>query len=221
MESLEECVIEPMMDVEVDADLDLSAIEDDMSQEGTECSEESEYDDQQREPLSEIELFFIYMNSDNAIEKIKSELESLDETGIIGKDRLLQIVQTKRSSDDGKKYRLQEIMAFQIPLEYNHLDSFIRGDDSIGGVCLQPVPIFNEVAIHPALYIFHDLSALYFFFSESEKPLKSVLRNGGSENRVTKKVRIRDEDQVSYVDHKRKSLKRFMRRANSTRKVVV
>ena len=82
----------------------------------------------------------------------------------------------------------------------------------------QTVPIFNEVTIHPALYIFHDLTALYFFFSEAAKPLKSVLRNG-AENRVTKKVRIADES-LPYDVRKRKSLKRFLRRGNSTRKLT-
>lgn len=201
-------------------DLDLSIIEDDSSDSGSEIS----VDYQQREPLSEIDMFFIYMDYDNAIEKIETASESLDETRTIGKERLLQIVQTKRSSSEGKKYRLHEIMAFQLPIEYSHLDSFIKCGD-ISSDCLQPVPIFNEIVIHPALYIFHDITALYFFFSESAKPLKSVLRNG-SENRVTKKVRIRDDslensDGPSYIDHKRKSLKRFMRRANGTRKAVM
>jgi hypothetical protein len=218
MESLDESLDEsPDESYE---DLDLSVIEDDSSESG---SEES-VDYQEREPLSEIDLFFIYMDYDNAIEKIETTSESLDETGIIGKERLLQIVQTKRSSSEGKKYRLHEIMAFQLPIEYSHLDSFIKGGD-VSSDCLQPVPIFNEIVIHPALYIFHDLTAIYFFFSESVKPLKSVLRNG-SENRVTKKVRIRedgieDSNGHSYIDHKRKSLKRFMRRANSTRKTIV
>ena len=144
----------------------------------------------------------------------------------LSKERLLQIVQTQRTCD-GKKYRLNEIMSFQIPLEYSDLDTFIKGNDDIGNECLQTVPIFNEVVIHPALYVFHDLTALYFFFSEAAKPLRSVLRNG-SDNRVTKKVRINDVGgsgaseaaAVPYDVRKRKSLKRFLRRSNNTRKTV-
>ena len=206
-------------------DLDLSVIEDDVSSEsGSESgSEDTDYaglfDSRDREPPSEIALYFIYMDSENAIEKVETDMESVGDS--ISKERLLQIVQTKRSID-GKKYRLIDILAFQLPLEYNYLETFIKGDDDTSSqLCLNSVPIFNEIVIHPALYIFHDLTALYFFFSEAVKPLKSVLRNGASN--ITKKVRIRgDEDsEVSYDVRKRKSLKRFLRRGNGTKKASV
>lgn len=172
----------------------------------------------QREPLSEINLFFIYMNSDNSIEKIEKDMESMESMesmqSIISKERLLQIVQTKRNCG-GKKYRLNDILTFQLPFEKEHLESFIHSEENLNH--LVSVPIFNEIVFQPALYIFHDFIALYFFFSEYCKPLKSILHNPENK-RVTKKVRISVDDS-SYSDHKRKSLKRFMRRGNSTRKV--
>lgn len=204
-------------------DLDISVIEDDSS--------EDSFDDDaisnDREILSEIDLYFIYINGENAIDKVEKMTESMTGsvdsgpvdslmTNCISKERLLQIVQMKRFCDN-KKYKLDEIMSFQIPLEYIHLDSFIKGDDSIGKDFFQTVPIFNEVIVSPALFVFHDLTALYFFFSEAMKPLKSVLRDG-SENRVTKKVRIKDES-IPYDIRKRKSLKRFLKRGNTSRKV--
>ena len=205
---------------ETNDDLDLSIIEDDSSEDSlgtSSCSDEEDFNE--RENLSEIDIFFIYINNDNAIDKVEKMVELLGDPtsdSFIGitKERLLQIVQTKRLCDE-KKYRLDEIMAFQIPLEYSHLESFIKSESTIGNECFSTVPIFNEVVIQPALYIFHDLTALYFFFSEDVKPLKSVLRNG-SENRVTKKVRIVDNS-LSYDVRKKKSLKRFLRRG--TRKL--
>jgi len=179
------------------------------------------FDHLQREPLSEVCLFFIYMNTDNSIEKIEKDMESIDDS-IISKERLLQIVQTKRNCG-GKKYRLNDILSFQLPFEKDYLDSFIHSEENLN--YLVPVPIFNEIAFQPALYIFHDMIALYFFFSESYKPLKSVLLHPG-DRRVTKKVRIAVDDpasstSTSYSDHKRKSLKRFMRRGNVTRKMTM
>lgn len=206
-------------------DLDISVIEDDSSEDSFSDDDTSISND--REILSEIDLYFIYINSENAIDKVEKMTESMTELPVessmdssmsscISKERLLQIVQTKRFCDN-KKYKLDEIMSFQIPLEYIHLDSFIKGDDSIGKDFFQTVPIFNEVIISPALFVFHDLTALYFFFSEAMKPLKSVLRDG-SENRVTKKVRIKDES-IPYDIRKRKSLKRFLKKGNTSRKV--
>jgi hypothetical protein len=207
-------------------DLDISIIEDDSSEDS--FSEDDTSISNDREILSEIDLYFIYINGENAIDKVEKMTESMTEspmtgspvdssmTNCISKERLLQIVQTKRLCDN-KKYKLDEIMSFQIPLEYNHLESFIKDDGSIGKDFFQPVQIFNEVIISPALFIFHELTALYFFFSEAAKPLKSVLRDG-SENRVTKKVRIKDES-IPYDIRKRKSLKRFLKKGNTSRKV--
>ena len=180
-------------------DLDISIIEDDSSEDSFSDDDTSISND--REILSEIDLYFIYINGENAIDKVEKMTEAMtgpvdsepvdsSMTNCISKERLLQIVQTKRLCDN-KKYKLDEIMSFQIPLEYNHLESFIKDDGSIGKDFFQPVQIFNEVIISPALFIFHELTALYFFFSEAAKPLKSVLRDG-SENRVTKKVRIKE-----------------------------
>ena len=206
-------------------DLDISIIEDDSSEDSFSDDYTSISND--REILSEIDLYFIYINGENAIDKVEKMTEAMTGsmtgsmtesmmTNCISKERLLQIVQTKRLCDN-KKYKLDEIMSFQIPLEYNHLESFIKDDGSIGKDFFQPVQIFNEVIISPALFIFHELTALYFFFSEAAKPLKSVLRDG-SENRVTKKVRIKDES-IPYDIRKRKSLKRFLKRGNTSRKV--
>lgn len=206
-------------------DLDISIIEDDSSEDSFSDDDTSISND--REILSEIDLYFIYINGENAIDKVEKmtelmtgpvDSEPVDSsmTNCISKERLLQIVQTKRLCDN-KKYKLDEIMSFQIPLEYNHLESFIKDDGSIGKDFFQPVQIFNEVIISPSLFIFHELTALYFFFSEAAKPLKSVLRDG-SENRVTKKVRIKDES-IPYDIRKRKSLKRFLKKGNTSRKV--
>ena len=202
---------------------DEDSSDDDLSDDCDDDDIEEFFQQLQREPLSDVCLFFIYMNTDNSIEKIEKDMEPIDDS-IISKERLLQIVQTKRNCG-GKKYRLNDILSFQLPFEKDYLDSFIHSEENLN--YLVPVPIFNEIAFQPALYIFHDMIALYFFFSESYKPLKSVLLHPG-DRRVTKKVRIAVDDpssssssSTSYSDHKRKSLKRFMRRGNVTRKMAM
>jgi len=167
--------------------------------------------DNRREPLDEIKVAFIYVNGENAIEKVLCETESLDTT-CISKERLLHIVQQKRHVND-KKYRLTDILLFEVPLEYDDLSRFINAED---GNYLKSVPVFNEVKIEPALLIFHDMTFLYIFFAESAKPLKSIIKN--EENRVTKKVRLNVPD--DYLQHKKKSIKRFIKKGKKTVKNV-
>ena len=162
-----------------------------------------------REPLDEIAIHYIYINSENAIEKVDCEIEPLNDSRIT-KERLLQLVQTKRHASQ-KKYRLNDISLFQFPIEY---DQLATTEDISSG--FTSVPVFNEICLEPALFIFHEITTIYFFFSEAITPGKSaVLRK--DENRITKKVRIHIPEQ--YLNHKKKSIKRFfMKRAKKTLK---
>jgi hypothetical protein len=83
---------------------------------------------------------------------------------------------------------------------------------------LKKVPIFDSMVIDPSIFIFHDVNALFFFFKEVDNlVVKSILKNGREGGGVTKKVRLTPEE---YVQRKKKSLKRMVRRAKMTRKNV-
>ena len=123
-----------------------------------------------REPLSDIALFFIYVNDNDEIEKITREIEDLDNgCNVITKERILQIVQTKRHIDAGKKYRLFDILSFQIDVEPDKLKSFADLDNmaELENVFLKSVPIFDEIVCESSIFIFHDINSLYFIFKET------------------------------------------------------
>ena len=83
---------------------------------------------------------------------------------------------------------------------------------------MKKVPIFDSIVIDPSIFIFHDLNSLFFFFKEVDNVVvKSILKNGREGGGVTKKVRLTPEE---YVQRKKKSLKRMVRRAKMTRKNV-
>jgi hypothetical protein len=174
-----------------------------------------------REPIDEIQLLFIYINSRLEIEYVSKETESLDsDTDCISKDRLLQIIQTKRHHNN-KKYRLDDLLSFQIDLEPENIQSFSELDslDDISTSFFKSIPIFDDVLCIPSIFIFHDMASLFFIFNEVDTIKKSILRSSSDNNRVTKKVRIMDEHVV--VDHgsnNRKSMKKFMKKIKQTRK---
>lgn len=173
---------------------------------------DSELLDNRREPLDEIRVAFIYINGENAIEKVDCDTEPLDATHNISKERLLHLVQKKRHVND-KKYRLTDILLFEVPVEYDDLSCFIK-DGGGDGDYLKSIPVFHEVKVEPALLIFHDITFLYVFFAESAKPLKSIMKN--DDNRSTKKVRMNVADE--YLNHKKKSLRKFIKNGKRTRK---
>jgi hypothetical protein len=175
-----------------------------------------------REPIVEIQLFFIYINSRLEIEYVSKESESIDSNAsFISKDRLLQIIQTKRHHNN-KKYRMDDLLSFQIDLEPENIQSFSELDslDDISRSFFKSVPIFDEVVCAPSIFIFHDIASLFFMFNEIDTVKKSILRSSSDSNRITKKVRIMDEHIVCDHEHNnnRKSMKKFMKKLKHTRK---
>jgi len=180
----------------------------------TSWAEAAEFQDNyEREGMEEIRVFFVYMDATGALEKITKEVERIVE-GSVSKDRLLHLIQTKRHLPHrgGVKYRFVDLLAFHIPLEPGELGEFVQQEPRAD--FLKSLPIFDSVVIDPSIFIFHDVNALFFFFKEVENlVLKSILKNGREGG--TKKVRMSPEE---YIDKKKKSLKRMVRRAKMTRK---
>ena len=184
----------------------------------TSWAEMAEFQDNyERELMEEIRVFFVYMDAAGALEKITKEVEPVVE-GTILKERLLQLIQTKRHLPHrgGVKYRFMDLLAFTIPLEPGELDDFVKSEARAD--FLKTLPIFDSVAIDPSIFIFHDVNSLFFFFKEVDNvAVKSILKNGREGGGVTKKVRLTPEE---YVQRKKKSLKRMVQRAKMTRKNI-
>lgn len=147
-----------------------------------------------REPCDSIDVFYIYLDLDNAIEKIVSEKE-VPSDGEISKERLLKMIQQKRMIGS-KKYRLFELLSFQVDIEPTHIDMFNKKKEisEISDQCFKVLPIFDSITCISSIFIFQDINSLYFIFKEVETAgsLRSILRNGQKKAGSTKKVRISD-----------------------------
>jgi hypothetical protein len=178
-----------------------------------------------REHIDDIQMFFIYINSESEIEYVSKGSELIDDdSGCISKERLLQIIQTKRHHNN-KKYRLDDLLSFQIDLEPENIQSFSELDslDDISRSFFKNVPIFDEVMCIPSIFIFHDIASLFFMFNEVDSTAKkSILRSSLDNHRTTKKVRITEEpiicDHENNNNNNRKSMKKFMKKLKQTRK---
>lgn len=173
-----------------------------------------------REQCDVIDVYFIYLNSDNAIDKIVCEKE-IPEDGIIDKERLLKIIQIKRNIDN-KKYRLFDILSFQVDIEPNNIDIFNKNKDvaEISNECFKVLPIFDSIDCISSIFIFHDINSLYFIFKNVDKSssLQSILKTGERKSH-TKKVRISDAvtEAISSI-HKNKTQSVKSHRNKGTRK---
>ena len=172
-------------------------------------------------------MFFIYINSNLEIEYVSNDVETLSSTNI-SKERLLHIIQNKRHHNN-KKYRLDDILSFQIHLEPENIQSFVTSTTT--NTFLKSVPIFDDISCIPSIFIFHDIASLYFLFYQIDTSRKSILKNSDTNNhRITKKVHIHNDvisDVISDAtlhnnkSTTNKSVKKFIKKLKLTRKSLI
>jgi len=136
-----------------------------------------------KEPMKAVTCFFIYINTDEQIQHVTKEKMDLEEEPgdirCITRSKLLQIIQCKKSRGT-VKYRLMDIMLYNVELENGHLEQSYAG-------FLKNVTMMNEIRVHPSLCIFHEINCLYFVFQEIPRydddddemaPAKPILKMG-------------------------------------------
>lgn len=168
-----------------------------------------------KENMQNIWVHCIYINCANEIEKIASEKHEcdIDEHGstILSKERMLKFIQTKKQYCENKKYKLSDILSYQVDLEAEHMQSYSQITPSSKSPFFKTISVFNDIVISPSIFIFHSLNAIYVCLQEIEtvKPiLKPILKIGGA-NKIkhTKKVRIMEDHRAIPQSTKNKTRK--------------
>jgi hypothetical protein len=173
-----------------------------------------------RESMETINMYFIYINQNQYIDKIlceKYDLEIVSNGSLLTKEKLLQIIQNKKIKTLNTRYKLIDILQYHVELEPEHIQTFINGEpDPSSPKLLKNISVFDEIVFSPSIFIFHGINCLYFIFQEIEtintknrKSLKSILKNDSNFDSInqhreqskkgTKKVKI-SIDTIEYSD---------------------
>jgi len=151
-----------------------------------------------REPMEAIDIFFLYINKDDYIEKITCETHDIS-NNVLKKEIILQLIQQKKRTNRTLAYSFMDLLLYHVDLEPQHIQTYARYDDTLENsqTFLKSFSTVDDIAIPPSIFIFHRMNALYFLFKENEKmsvPVKSILkRDPGSQkplNKMTKRVRL-------------------------------
>jgi hypothetical protein len=83
-----------------------------------------------REPMESIRTYFIYINKNQYIDKILCEYQELGVGSQINKETVLKIIQTKKISTPFSKYKLSDILLYNIDLEPEHIQQYAKSEIS-------------------------------------------------------------------------------------------
>jgi hypothetical protein len=177
-----------------------------------------------REPMDSINVYYVYINRNQYIEKIISDKLPLslseDKTcSYLSKETLLQIIQSRKIKTSFSKYKLTDVVSYLVDLEPENIQSFSNTDN-----LEQATPSFfkirsfmDDIQFNNSIFIFHGVNSIYLLFEEVEllnhrHTLKSILKtsekNSVSDKTSTKKVRI----QEGHIDHSKKFIVKKLNR---------
>uniref|UniRef100_A0A6C0B356 Uncharacterized protein n=1 Tax=viral metagenome TaxID=1070528 RepID=A0A6C0B356_9ZZZZ len=152
-----------------------------------------------RESMDTITVTIIYININLYIENIISEKHVLSANGLLEKERLLQIIQSKKKTTAHSRYKFMDALLYNVDLESGHIQKYANTPT----VPNEPNPFFKRLSIiddivfSPSIFIFHGLNGLYLLFKEEPRTdiqnikTKSILKSDGDQLRkITKKVKL-------------------------------
>jgi hypothetical protein len=174
-----------------------------------------------REPMEMIAISFILINQNNYIDKIvfqhhELEPDSLGVGSQFPKESLLKIIQNTKA-EYNFKYKLDEILLYNIDIDPENIQSFSKMDDlnEYSKTFFKVIPIPDTIQVSPSIFIFHKINMIYLLFKEfcqdNRRTLKSILKApdlSGSQ-KSTKKVRINESrvENRSILKRHKKTIK--------------
>ena len=126
------------------------------------------YNDFYKEETSSIRLYFLYVNTSNTLESIKSDSLILEEKGIVTKDQLVSIIKRNQRSNN-IRHRLLSLIKFNIDVEPNDMLSFIQGKDNSSDDFTTSEKYLNDIKFHDTICMLQDLNSLFFVFYEDKR----------------------------------------------------
>ena len=154
-----------------------------------------------REPMETIDIHIIYINANLYIESITKErhiLTKKEKSTVLEKERILQIIQSKKKTTPFSKYKFMDALLYNVDLEPEQIQNYAFSQDNDKSPFLQTIKIMEDVIIPQSIFVFHGINSLYFFFKEeprtdlSKIKSKSILKIDGEQapHKITKKVKI-------------------------------
>ena len=157
-----------------------------------------------RENMSSIQCYNVYINMKMHIDKIVcsvKELTIIDSSSCnmgFTNEILLQHIESNKQISTGIKYKLLDILLYNIELEPENIQHYSQSDTLFSNsLFLKSYLAIQSIPVPPSIFIFHNLNSIYFLFQEVEsvKSAKSILSHDSkstNSKHKTRKVTIQD-----------------------------
>ena len=142
-----------------------------------------------KEPMESIDLFFIYVNTNDYIEKINHLQHDLslyqqlnNSSSVIHNDIIIQLIE-KNKFLSNNKYKIQDVLLYNVSLNPENIQTYSKDENILesSSKFLQPLSIINDFIIPPSIFIFHKINSIFFIFNQLQEVKhvvpKSILKS--------------------------------------------
>jgi|UniRef100_A0A6C0LQZ8 hypothetical protein len=176
-----------------------------------------------KEPISEIEIFFIYINPNDYIDKISSEIYDLTITNnesILQNEVFIQLID-KHKFINTTKYKLLDVLLYNVDLSPDNIQFYSQNENLMesSSKFLEPLSILHDFVIPPSIFIFHKINSIFVILKELQskiietkpilKPAYMIISEPSNKpKKHTKKVKIQLHNSVQRMKPTRKNQSR-------------
>lgn len=146
-----------------------------------------------KEPMTMIDIFFIYINTNDYIEKVnylQQDLSFDNNSSIIYNNSIIQLIEQHKYLSNNK-YKIQDVLLYNVSLNPENIQSYSRDEDILksSSKFLEPLSIVHDFVIPPSIFIFHKINSIFFIFKQLQEVKsipKSIMKSSlKSDNVVT------------------------------------
>ena len=131
--------------------------------------EEEIYGHFYREVNDEIELYYIYVNSDNKIYYIKKEKCKLEKSLLL-RNKLINLLKNNEFYNN-KKHKLISILQYNIDLSAEEIFEYLNDSEKFN--FLSTKSSIEEIKWEDSIRLFKDINSLHIIFYEDKRKVKA------------------------------------------------
>lgn len=157
-----------------------------------------------REPITSLNVNYMYIDKNNAMESfILDKINfAYDEPRTIPNKKIIQMIQSHKKENTMSHYVLKDCFLFHIDIEPELIADFHEDHHK---QYMKHIPIVDDICLNDSIFVFHPYSTLYFIYYEEDKmavkALKSALKSGTHNTRITKRVHWNDKKKRNTRKH--------------------
>uniref|UniRef100_A0A6C0E320 Uncharacterized protein n=1 Tax=viral metagenome TaxID=1070528 RepID=A0A6C0E320_9ZZZZ len=150
------------------------------------------YKDFYLEDLYFINMYYVYLNESDTIEKVKKDKYFFNEfnKNILSKEELFKLIVNKKNQSN-ENYKLNCLFKYNCTVDPCNIITFLKNNTNDS--YLSPITSIENVQFKKTIMMFHDLNSIYVIYKKTFNTTTNT-KTINTTNNITKRLHIRQHN---------------------------